>query len=151
MSEYLELTNPSHRKVYVVGALRNPAVTLIAQRLRDVLDCEVFDDWHAAHPDADDQWRSYELDRGRSYPEALQSYAGQNVFQFDKKHLNESTHGLLVLPAGRSGHLELGYLAGRGAATAILLDKDYDRWDVMYAFAELVTDDIEEVFSLWTS
>ena len=139
-----------HRKVYVIGALKNPDVPLVAARLRNHLPCwEIFDDWHAAHPEADDQWREYELDRGRNYEEALKAYAGQNVFQFDKRHLNESTHGLLVLPAGRSGHLELGYLAGRGASTAILLDEDYDRWDVMYAFADVVSTNLEEIILTW--
>ena len=54
-----------------------------------------------------------------------------------------------MLPAGRSGHLELGRLSGQGAATAILLDEDYDRWDVIYAFADLVTRDIDEIIEKW--
>ncbi len=145
------LINPVHRKVYVVGALKNPIVPILAATLRDVLGWEVFDDWHAAHPQADNEWQNYERSRGRTYEQALLAPAAQNVFQFDKLHLNESTHGLLVLPAGRSGHLELGYLAGNGATTAILLDGDYDRWDVMYGFADLVTRDIGEVIDRWKS
>jgi len=148
-SKWPPLVNPVHRKAYVVGSLANPEIPKIAQHLRRELGWEVFDDWHAAHPEADSQWRAYEVARGRSYEEALRAPAGQNVYNFDLGHLNTSTHGLLALPAGRSGHLELGYLAGRGASTAILLDADYDRWDVMYAFADIVTKDIEEIIEKW--
>jgi len=141
--------NPVYRKVYIVGALKNPDIPAIAKLLRLELGWEVFDDWHAAHPEADDQWKYYEQARGRTYEEALRAAAGQNVFTFDLCHLNTSTHGLLALPAGRSGHLELGYLRGAGKQTAILLDEDYDRWDVMYAFADLVTRDINEIIERW--
>jgi hypothetical protein len=145
------LVNPVHRKAYVIGSLANIHIAGVAATLRALLgrDWEIFDDWHAAHPKADEEWRDYEIQRGRSYSEALRSEAAQNVFQFDKRHLDDTTHGILVLPAGRSGHLELGYLAGRGVKTAILLDKDYDRWDVMYAFADIVTHDIKNVIAAW--
>ena len=144
------LVNPVHMKIYVIGALKNEYIPGIAAKLREELGCEVFDDWHAAHPRADNEWQNYERTRERSYEQALKAPAAQNVFQFDKLHLDEATHGLLVLPAGRSGHLELGYLAGRGITTAILLDDDYDRWDVMYAFADLVTCDFNEVIERWS-
>jgi hypothetical protein len=145
------LKNPVHRKGYVIGRLANDVIPVVATTLRTLLgaDWTIFDDWHAAHPEADDQWRKYEISRGRTYAEALRAPAGQNVFQFDLGHLKSATHGLLVLPAGRSGHMELAWLAGQGKRTAILLDQDYDRWDVMYAFADLVTHDIKDVIADW--
>jgi hypothetical protein len=42
------------------------------------------------------------------------------------------------MPAGRSGHLELGYMKGRGKKTYVLFDKEPERWDVMYRFADAV-------------
>ena len=145
-----KLKNPVFRKIYVIGRLANPDVQVVAALLRQHFpDWEVFDDWQAAHPEADAAWRRYELARGRTYEQALSAYAGQSVFSFDKKHLNQSTHALLVLPAGRSGHLELGYMAGRGAKTAILLDAEYDRWDVMYAFADTVATGLGTIIEEW--
>jgi nucleoside 2-deoxyribosyltransferase len=93
----------------------------------------VFDDWHAAGPTADDEWKRYEEGRGRTYAEALKGYAARHVFSFDRFHLDRSTCGVLVMPAGRSGHLELGFLAGQGKPTYVLMDNP-DRWDVMYQF-----------------
>lgn len=126
-------------KVYLIGSLRNPIIPALGEEIRK-LGYDVFDDWHAAGPEADDEWRRYEKERGHSYIQALEGYAAKHVFEFDKRHLDSADVGVLVLPAGKSGHLELGYLIGQQKPTAILLDQDYDRYDVMYRFAEAVVD-----------
>ena len=104
---------------------------------------EVFDDWYAAGPEADDYWKKYEQERGRSYDEALEGYAARNVYAFDKRHIDASTDVVLVLPAGKSGHLEFGYSIGQGKKGHILLEPDTDRWDVMYQFATSVQHDLD--------
>lgn len=129
--------------IYLIGSLRNPQIPNIAKVLR-LEGLEVFDDWYAAGPEADDYWRDYEKARGNSYLEGLQGLAATHVFEFDKRHLDRSEAGILVLPAGKSGHLELGYLIGSGKPGYILLD-DPERWDVMYKFATLVTTSLEEI------
>lgn len=116
-------------------------MTEVANRLRQE-GWDVFDDWMAAGPEADDYWQKYEQQRGRSYSEALKGYAARHVYEFDRTHLDTSDIGILVLPAGKSGHLELGYLCGQGKSTFILLDKDPERWDVMYQFATAVINNL---------
>lgn len=141
-------TTPVAKKLYLIGSLRNPRIAELGNRLRkEVSDCEIFNDWLAAGPEADDEWKKYEQDRGRTYTKALQGHAARNVFQFDKFHLDTSTHALLVLPAGKSGHMELMYAAyGIGAETAILLEQDADpRWDVMYQFIPTILEKDEEI------
>lgn len=130
--------------IYVIGSLKNPEIPLIANRLREA-GHEVFDDWHAAGPDADDYWQMYEQRRGHGYIKALKGYPARHVYEYDKHHLDRADIGLLVLPAGKSAHLELGYLIGRGRATYILLDGDPERYDVMYQFAKGVFNNIEEL------
>ena len=120
-------------KVYLIGSLRNPKVPKIAEKIR-ALGFEVFDDWFAAGPEADDKWRDYEKARGRTYTEALQGLAADHVYQFDLKHLDDCDIAVLYLPAGKSGHLEFGYIIGKGKKGYILLDNP-ERWDVMYKFA----------------
>jgi len=83
------------------------------------LGFEVFDDWFAAGPEADDKWRDYEKARGRTYV-------------------------VLFLPAGKSGHIELGYAIGKGKRGYIVLDNP-ERWDVMYKFADGVFETLEEL------
>jgi hypothetical protein len=130
--------------IYLIGSLRNPEVPKIANRLRTDLGIGVFDDWYAAGPEADDKWREYEIGRGRSYREALNGKAARNVFEFDKRNLDRAAGVVLSLPAGKSGHLELGYCLGKGIPGYILLDSP-DRWDVMYQFATGVFDKIEDL------
>lgn len=130
--------------IYIIGSLRNPEIPVIANNLR-AKGYEVFDDWFAAGPHADDAWRDYERGRGHTLPEALKGYAARHVFEFDYFHLNRADIGLLVLPAGRSGHMELAYLRGRGKPTYILLDQDPERYDVMYCFATGVYATFEEL------
>jgi len=119
--------------IYLIGSLRNPEIPVIAGNLRKA-GFEVFDDWFAAGPIADDSWQEYEKGKGTHYDVALRSYAAQHVFEFDHHHLERSDIGLLVMPAGKSGHLELGYMVGRGKPTYVLFDREPERWDVMYAF-----------------
>lgn len=124
--------------IYLIGSLRNPEVPKLAQLLR-ADGHNVFDDWYAAGPEADDKWREYEMARGRSYTDALNyGHAARHVFEYDRSHLDRCEVGVLLLPAGRSGHLELGYMLGQGKPGYILLDGEYDRWDVMYKFATAV-------------
>lgn len=112
----------------------------------NISDVEVFNDWYAAGPEADDEWKSYEQNRNRTYQEALAGHAARNVFAFDKRHLDRCTHALLVLPAGKSGHMEIMYAAyGVGAKTAILLDPDDVRWDVMYQFIPTILNNDGEI------
>lgn len=135
-------------KLYLIGSLRNPYVVTLTAELEQALpQIEVFSDWYAAGNEADDKWKEYEQARGRTYEQALQGYAARNVFAFDKHHLDTSDAAVLVYPAGKSGHLELGYMAGRGKPTAILLDADYDRWDVMLQFAGVVSRNVDDIVS----
>jgi nucleoside 2-deoxyribosyltransferase len=106
---------------------------------------EVFDDWFAGGKIADDEWKKYELARKHNYLEALSGLAADHVFSFDKFHLDRSDIGILVCPAGKSCHLELGYLIGQGKPGFVLLDSEDIRWDVMYKFATGVYMDLDSL------
>lgn len=125
------------KSVYIIGSLRNPEIPVVANNL-EALGIEAFDDWYGAGPEADDYWKAHEIARGRDYGQALEGYAANHVFDFDRFHLNRVDAGLLVLPAGRSGHLELGYITGLGKPSFILTEENHERWDVMYRFATKV-------------
>lgn len=120
--------------VYLIGSLRDERIVLLGKRLREEAGVEVFDDWHAAGPTADDSWQKYETLRGRSYKEALHGLAAEHVFEFDRRHLSRATHVVLVMPCGKSGHLELGWSVGKGKKGYVLFDKEPERWDQMYQF-----------------
>jgi nucleoside 2-deoxyribosyltransferase len=120
--------------IYIIGSLRNPEVPVFANEL-EKFGFEAFTDWFSPGPEADDFWRKYEKARGRTYAEALKSYAATHVFEFDKHHIDRCEIGIMLMPTGKSGHLELGYILGQGKKGYILFDKEPERWDVMYQFA----------------
>ena len=132
--------------IYLIGSLRNPAIPMVAEFLRTRGGHDVFDDWHAAGPEADDKWQEYEQRRGRSYREALDGYAVWHTFSYDEYHLNRCDTVVLVMPAGKSGHLEFGYAVGKGKRGFVFFAEGYpERWDAMYRFASGVTDSIHEL------
>ena len=127
------------RKIYIIGALKNEQVPIIANRLRVVFgkNVEIFEEWYYSSPDAD-VWLHQECKkRGLSYKEALNTHAAKNTFNFDKRHLDEATDVIMLMPAGKSGHLELGYCSNPLAKkrTYVLFDGEPDRIDIMYQFA----------------
>lgn len=126
------------QSIYLVGSLRNPIVPAMGVTLRK-LGFDVFDDWFGAGKEADDEWQRYETVRGRTYKEALDGHAAHHIFAFDKIHLNRCDTAILMMPAGKSGHLELGYMMGQGKRGFVYFaDGMPERWDLMYRFAERV-------------
>ncbi len=119
--------------LYLIGSLRNPDIPLLGNDFRQ-MGFDVFDDWFAAGSEADDAWQAYERGRGHTFAEALQGRAARHVFSFDRRHLLEAAVGVLVMPAGKSGHIEAGFLAGQGKPVYVLLPEEPDRFDVMYGF-----------------
>ena len=138
------------KSIYVIGSLKNDEITKVSKLLREQ-GFEVFDDWKAPGPDADDYLRDYYRERGLTYSEILGSHGVQHVFNFDKFHLDRCDCALLVMPAGKSGHLELGYTVGKGKPGFILMDQEPERVDVMHSFATKVFMNKEEMIEYFKS
>jgi nucleoside 2-deoxyribosyltransferase len=124
-----------NKSIYLIGSLRNPEVPKLANQLRE-MGFDVFDDWFSAGKFADDCLRLYEKQRGHGFGDALKSYSAKHVFDFDFKHINRCDIGLMYMPAGKSCHLELGYMIGQKKPGYILFEGEpNDRIDVMYLFS----------------
>jgi hypothetical protein len=121
-------------KIYIMGSMRNPAIPHLAVRLR-ALGFDVFDDWISPGPEADDKWQEYEKTRGRTYKEALYGVHATTVFNIDKHHIEDADAAVLVLPAGKSAHIEFGWKA-RTHPAYILFPEEPERYDIMYRFAD---------------
>ena len=130
--------------IYIIGSLRNTKVPEVGDKLR-ASGYEAFDQWYSAGPEADDHFKQYHIDRGNSYSKALESYAARHIFNFDKTHLDRCDAAIIVLPGGRSAHLELGYIIGTGKPGYVLLDNESDRWDLMYQFASGIYSSVEDL------
>lgn len=133
------------RSIYVIGSMRNVRVPVVANTLR-AAGWDAYDDWYSSGPESDDKWQAYEAARGRTYLEALNGYHAQHVFEVDKHHLDRCERAVLVMPAGTSCHLELGYTVGRGKPGYILLDGyEPKRYEIMPRFATKIFTSLDEM------
>lgn len=71
----------------------------------------------------------------------------KKAFEQDKIMLDWAEVVILLLPAGRSSHLEAGYATGSGKPLLIFSPNGFPKgeFDVMYGFAEILTQDIVEI------
>ena len=138
--------DPMGVTIYLIGSLRNPKIVESANVLREA-GYDVFEDWHAGGSQADDEWQRYERERGRNYRDALTGYHAVHIFNQDIFHLNRAHGVVLVLPAGRSGHLEFGHEVGKGKPGFVLAEDQIepDRYDVMTQFATAICHSKEEL------
>lgn len=75
----------------------------------------------------------------------------RRAFNEDKKWLDWAEACLLVLPSGKSAHLEAGYTKGRGKPLVIYQPEfPTGDFDVMYGFADLITDDTGQIVEFFS-
>lgn len=110
-------------KVYVASSWRNLYQPGIVAALRSA-GCEVYD--YKAPAPGEDGFRWSEIDpkwlgwKPTDWKEALEHPVAQRGYARDKAALDWCEVGVLVLPCGRSAHLEAGYLAGCGKPVCTL-------------------------------
>lgn len=76
---------------------------------------------------------------GLQHPRAIEGYDA------DFAAMEKADTFVLVLPCGRSAHLELGWAVGSGKRTAILLDGPDVTPELMYKMVDLVTPSLHEL------
>jgi len=135
--------------VYLMGSMQSLRIPVLAGALRE-RGYDVFDDWISTGKESDENWQKYEALRGRSYRDALNGRHATNVFLYDRAHLDVADIAVLVMPAGKSAMLELGYAKGRGKPAYIFLDgQEPGRFDIMPNLADRVIATEEELFLIF--
>ena len=125
--------------IYVASSWRNNDQPRVVQELRQ-LGHSVYDFKNPAPGDEgfhwseiDSKWTCWAPDE---FVKGLQHPLAQNGFKKDMSALMNCDACVLVLPCGRSAHLELGWAAGAGKKTFILLDHPLSEPELMYKMAE---------------
>lgn len=136
--------------IYVASSWRNEIQPAVVQRLRQ-LGHEVYDfrnpkehvherDEGFHWSDIDPQWPWWSPDQFRSYLKHDLARAG---FKSDFEAMKWCDFVLLAMPCGRSAHLELGWAAGAGKQTGILLSDGEP--ELMYSMADHLFIGMDEV------
>ena len=136
-------------KIYVASSWRNCGQVEVVETLRDK-GHEVYDfrnptpgsdGFHWSQIDSAWQsWNSQEYRQALNHPSALAGFGND----FDA--MKWADVFVLVLPCGRSAHLEAGWAIGQGKPTCILLDNESEP-ELMYKLADCLAIDLHEVLA----
>jgi hypothetical protein len=137
-------------KIYVASSWRNPRQIPVVQALR-ADGHEVYDFRNPAPgkkgfawSDIDPEWLKWNGDQFRA---ALRHPIAQAGFGLDHAAMEWADTFVMVLPCGRSAHLELGWACGARKRTIILLEEKQEP-ELMYLEAQHHCLTIDEVLYL---
>jgi hypothetical protein len=135
-------------RIYVASSWRNERQPEVVKRLREASPAYDVYDFREPTPgdrgfhwsDIDPWWQQWTPEQFR---QALEHPIARRGFELDMAALRVADIVVLVMPCGRSAHLEFGYGVGCGARTVILLSDGEP--ELMYRMASEVCTTIEEV------
>lgn len=137
------------RKIYLASSWRNPFQHFILQKLRfaghDVYDFKNPSPGNSgfAWSQVDREWLTWTPEQ---YIKRLEnSRAAADGFALDKFALDWCDMCVIVLPCGRSAHLEAGYAIGQGKTTYFLLHEDQFEPELMYLLGAGCSTSIDEI------
>ena len=132
------------RKIYIASSWKNSkAVLRLAWQLRE-WGHEVY----AFCEPGKDHFIFDAREHGVSHltaKEAVKDPMFIKAYQADKAGLDWADTCIILLPAGKSTHLEGGYAVGRGKELYVLGPQVPGDFDAMYGFAEMVCELAEEM------
>jgi hypothetical protein len=136
------------RRIYVASSWRCDQQPLVVAMLRnyghDVYDFRNPrpDDTGFAWSEIDPDWLAW---KPRPFRDALDDPIAQDGFTSDFDAMQWADTFVLVLPCGRSAHLEAGWAIGAGKPTCILLHEDKFEPELMYLLADRLVCDTGEL------
>ncbi|MEO1658282.1 MAG: hypothetical protein AAFR65_11205 [Pseudomonadota bacterium] len=133
--------------MYVASSWRNDYQAAVVEILRDA-GHSVYDFKNPPHgmggfqwSEIDPEWQTWTPE---AYRNALQHPIAKAGYQSDYDAMMWADTFVLVLPCGRSAHLELGWAAGAGKNTCILLDHESEP-ELMAKMADHIASDSNDV------
>jgi len=140
------------KKIYVASSWRNPTQPSVVAALREA-GHEVYDFRNPAPGNSGFGWRQLGLGDAKEWTpgilrEALRHPVAQQGFAHDMDALRSCDACVLVLPCGRSAHLELGWATGAGKRTYVLTAETLDEPELMYLMCDGICLSVAEVVEL---
>lgn len=87
------------------------------------------------------KWVRGDIKSGSEINEILKHPRSEEAFTLDRSAVDWADVVVLVLPSGRSAHLEAGYAAGSGKRLFIFIPEDQEP-ELMYKWADAIVDSI---------
>jgi len=127
------------RRIYVASSWRNAAQPAVVTLLREA-GHEVYDFRHPAPGNDGFRWSEMDGDWRQWTPQQFASMLRGNRiaydgFAHDRAALDWCNTCVLLLPCGKSAHLEAGYAAGQGKRVIVYLHAERFEPELMYLLA----------------
>lgn len=134
-------------KIYVASSWRNQIYQFVVDKLREA-GFEVYD-FRNPQPgnngfhwsEIDPNWQNWDF---HQYTEALEHPIAKSGFSNDMTALMNADICVLVLPSGRSAHLEAGYAIGAEKPTYIIIPEKMEP-ELMYKMASGIFLNVEDL------
>ena len=140
-------------KIYVASSWRNGYQPQIVDLLRDA-GHDVYDFRHPAPGNHGFAWSAIDPNWQQWTPQAFAASLHHPVadagFAFDMAALRECEVCVLLLPAGRSAHLEAGWAAGAGKQVVVYVPEAVEP-ELMYRMTSKVATSIDELLATLAS
>lgn len=137
-------------KIYVASSWRNIRQPVVVEALRR-FGHEVYDFRNPEPGNTGFQWSeidpAWQTWTNEQYIEALQHPISEDGFALDYGAMQWADTGVLVLPCGRSAHIEAGYFNGARKRLYILLENEQEP-ELMYLMATGIARSIAELGTL---
>lgn len=154
----LELNTPvvpsvKPRRIYVASSWRNPHQHIVVEALRDASH-QVYDfknpspgnhgfSWNEIDPN----WKNWSASE---YVDALDHPIAKRGYHSDFSKMEWADTFVLVLPCGRSAHLELGWACGKGKET-LILTSDGEEPELMAKMCDHICVSLQQVMEILSS
>ena len=127
-------------RIYVASSWRNKYHQEVVELLRtygyDVYDFKRDKGAHFNWSEVDPEWESWDFP---TYQKGLKHSRAEEGFASDMGALEQADLLVLVMPCGRSAHLEAGWAIGRGKPACIYFPReDIGEPELMYKMADVV-------------
>lgn len=137
-------------RIYLASSWRNHNQHRMVEILRadghEVYDFKSPASFKGFHwSEIDDDWTAWS---SADFVTALQDPIAERGFKLDFDAMKWAEVCVLLLPCGRSAHLEAGYFVGVGKPLFILLDNDEVIPELMYKMANKVCSDAQSLLEV---
>jgi hypothetical protein len=135
-------------RIYVASSWRNERQQKVVQQLREA-GHEVYDFRNPAPGNHGFHWEEIDANwqrwSAKEFIKALDHAVAETGFDHDYTAMQWAEAFVLVLPCGRSAHLELGWAAGMNKVTFVLLEQEKYEPELMYKLANYICVSIHTV------
>lgn len=142
-------TDVIKRRIYVASSWRNELQPEVVERLKEI-GHDVYDFRHPKEGDDGFHWSEIDVDWKRwtpeEYRESLKHPLAISGFNKDYSAMEWADTCILVMPCGRSAHIEAGYFNGAGKELYILLSDGEP--ELMYKMADKIFTDLNELIGV---